>query len=296
MNRPDNGVALVREIRLEQGFEVYVLRNDLVEVLVVPELGARIISLKNLRTGREWMWHPAGGLRLFRNQAEDDFSTSPLAGMDECLPTVAPCVWQQRRLPDHGEVWSKPWGVDREVWEGGRLKTSVWLTVSPFNFERALELKENELSLSYRLHNRGAFEEAFLWAMHPLLQLRPGDRLVLPVSTRALLSGERWIEAVDSTIPDGGCSKLFAQLLSEGWAGICNQGTGDQLRFEWNPTENNTLGLWLSRGGWHGHDHFAIEPTNGAYERLDQVAECKHQSRLAAAGTATWQVRMLVGP
>ena len=50
--------ALEREIRLEQGFPVYVLGNGRVEVGVVPELGAKIISLKNLRSGREWMWHP----------------------------------------------------------------------------------------------------------------------------------------------------------------------------------------------------------------------------------------------
>ena len=35
-------------VRDEQGFAVYVLANERVEVSVVPELGARIISLKSL--------------------------------------------------------------------------------------------------------------------------------------------------------------------------------------------------------------------------------------------------------
>jgi len=289
----DHCLELARQIRLEQGFEVYVLGNDRVEVSVVPELGARIISLKNLHTGREWLWHPAGGLKLFRNQPEDDFSSSPLAGIDECLPTIAPCVWRERRLADHGEAWSLSWSVEPEVWERGALKASVRLTVSPFNFERVLELKENEICLTYGLHNRNATEEPFLWAMHPLLKLCPGDQMVLPPSTRALLNGERWIQDLDSTMPEAGCSKLFAQPLSEGTAGICNQETGDRLSFEWSPAENNTLGLWLNRGGWHGHDHFAIEPTNGAADRLDEVDGVKHCS---AFGTATWQVRLRVGP
>jgi hypothetical protein len=83
-------------IRLFQNFAVYILNNGEVELAVVPELGAKIISLKNLRTGREWLWHPMGGLELFKNQAGDDFSTSPLVGIDECLPTIAPCSWQGR--------------------------------------------------------------------------------------------------------------------------------------------------------------------------------------------------------
>jgi galactose mutarotase-like enzyme len=61
------------EVRPEQGFDVYVLGNQEVMVAVVPELGAKIISLKNRRTHREWMWHPAERLKLFRNRPGDDF-------------------------------------------------------------------------------------------------------------------------------------------------------------------------------------------------------------------------------
>src|ERR1039458_10375594 len=89
-----------------QGFAVHVLGNDGVELAMVPELGAKIISLKNLRTGREWLWHPHDSLRLFKNQPLDDFAASPLVGMDECLPTILPCSWRGRQLPDHGEVWN----------------------------------------------------------------------------------------------------------------------------------------------------------------------------------------------
>ncbi len=118
----------------QQGFEVYVLNTEEVELAVVPELGAKIISLKNLRTGREWMWHPPGGLKLFRNHPGDAFSKSPLAGADECLPTITPCSWQGRELPDHGEVWNVPWKVDPVALESGILKTSVRLEISPFEF------------------------------------------------------------------------------------------------------------------------------------------------------------------
>ena len=127
-------------VRLDQGFEVYALSNERVEVAVVPALGARIVSLKDLRTGREWMWHPDGGRRLFQNLTGDDFAGSPLVGMDECLPTIAPCSWQGRNLPDHGEVWALPWTVDARAWENGMLRTTVRLKISPFDFERTIEL------------------------------------------------------------------------------------------------------------------------------------------------------------
>ena len=140
-------------VRREQGFEVFVLSNHAVELAVVPELGARIISLKDLRTGREWLWHPACGRRLFRNDAGDSFETSPLVGLDECVPTIAPCSWLGRDLPDHGEVWAAAWTLDLEAWERGVLRTSVSLEISPLDFERTIELQENEIRVTLDSRN-----------------------------------------------------------------------------------------------------------------------------------------------
>lgn len=282
-------------VRQVQGFAVHVLGNDEVEVAVVPELGAKIISLKNRRTGREWMWHPPGGLKLFRNYPGDDFSESPLVGMDECLPTIAPCSWQGRALPDHGELWNAPWRVDAAAWEGGLLKTAARLRLSPFDLERTIELHENEIHLDYRLGNRSQTAERYLWAMHPLLQLRASDQLELPATTRALLKGEAWVDDLGSAVPDGNCAKVFAAPVSEGFAAIHNQRTGDRLEFEWSPTENNTLGVWLTRGGWHGHEHFALEPMNGDADTLALAAERNRCGLVAAASSATWQVCLRVG-
>jgi galactose mutarotase-like enzyme len=285
-----------KEIRLEQGFEVYVLRNTRLEIAVVPELGAKIISLKNLRTGREWMWHPEGGLKLFRNRVGDDFSRSPLVGADECLPTVAPCTVKERRLPDHGEVWSAAWRVNLEAWKEGVLQTSLELPISPFQFERTLELRNEQVRLDYRLENRGLAAERFLWALHPLLKIQAGDRLRIPATTRTLLNGEGWIDAVDSVIPDGGSSKVFAGPLREGVVGVFNPKSGERLSLEWDPNENDTLGLWLTRGGWHGHHHLAIEPTNGAPDPLSDAAKQNRCGAVPASGSKTWRITLRVEP
>ena len=82
------------------GFELLVLRNSSLELAVAPALGAKIVSLKNLHTGPEWLWRPTSRLKLFRNQPGDDFSRSTLVGWDECLPTIAPCTWKNRAFPD----------------------------------------------------------------------------------------------------------------------------------------------------------------------------------------------------
>ena len=103
MNLMDGSVELARDIRRQQGFAVYTLGNERIEVAVIPELGAKLISLKDLRTGREWMWHPGPAPLLFRNRPGDDFSKSPLAGADECLQRLFRQYEVLFRTLDHNE-------------------------------------------------------------------------------------------------------------------------------------------------------------------------------------------------
>jgi galactose mutarotase-like enzyme len=282
-------------IREFEGFAVYVLRNQAIEAAVVPELGAKIISLKSLRTQREWLWHPGDKLDLFKNSPGDDFSASTLVGMDECLPTIAPCSWRGRQLPDHGEVWSRPWVVEQSAWQHGILKTSIKLENSPLEFERTLQLREDHLQFDYKLFNLAAMEERFIWAIHPLLRLTDGDELELPESTRALFNGEAWVDSVASAIPQKKCCKAFGHPIQEGTAAIKNQIQGDRLQFIWDPAANNTLGLWLTRGGWHGHHHLAIEPTNADHDSLAIAAELQRCGVVAAGGSTRWRLSVRAG-
>ena len=281
--------------RSEQGFEVFGLRNGTIELAVVPELGAKVISLRNLVTGYEWMWHPPTGMKLFRNRLGDDFASSTMTGWDECLPSIAPCDWKGRKLPDHGEAWSVPWEIDLEAFDHGMLKTSLALAVSPFHFERSLVLCENEIYLDYRLENQGDEVEEFLWAMHPLLPVNDNVRLHLTEETRKLLTGEPWIDGLDLSAAKAGCVKTYAGPLREGRASVVNTAACDRLQFEWETTRNNTLGLWLTRGGWNGYHHIALEPANGAPDALTEAVEARRCGLIQPKEWQSWQVKLRLG-
>ena len=281
--------------RSEQGFDVFGLRNEAVELALVPELGAKVILLRNLVTGYEWMWHPPTGMKLFRNQLGDDFAASTRTGWDECLPTIAPCDWQGRKLPDHGEVWSVPWKIDLEAFGRGVLKTSVMLAVSPFHFERSIALHGNEIRLDYQLENLSNEPEEFLWAMHPLLPVNDHIQLDLTEETENLLAGEQWIDGLKFNTDKPSCVKTYAGSLREGRASVMNIAARDRLQFEWDTDRNNTLGLWLTRGGWNGYHHVALEPANGAADALTDAVKAGQGGLLAPQEKRSWQVKLSVG-
>jgi hypothetical protein len=278
--------------RSEQGFEVFVLRNEMVELALVPALGAKIISLCNLVTGYEWMWHPPVGMKLFCNRLGDDFVASTMTGWDECIPTIAPCLWKNRKLPDHGEAWSVPWSIDLEAFGRGVLKTSITLAVSPFRFERSLELRGNEIHLNYQLENLSHEPEEFFWAMHPLLPVDDSSQLQLTAETRKSLAGEQWINGLKFNAELPAYRKAYAGPLREGQVGIVNNADRDRLHFEWDTKSNAILGLWLTRGGWNGYQHIALEPANGAPDTLTEAVKAGRCGLVQPKQQESWQIKL----
>ncbi len=279
----------------DQGFVIVGLRNEWVDVAMVPALGAKIVSLRNRVTGWEWMWRPPTGLKLFRNCPGDDFARSTMTGWDECLPTIASCEWQGRAQPDHGEVWSRPWDLDRAALAGGVVQAAITLELSPLRFARGLSLRGDVVVLDYRLENRGPGAVDFLWAAHPLLPVNDGTRLELTDEVRGCLSAEPW--AGELTFRGGapGCAKVYAGPVRLGRAGVVDTSTGNWLRFEWDTLRNSMLGLWLTRGGWNGHHHLALEPGNGAHDALAGAAAGGLCGRIQPGEDQSWSIQVQLG-
>jgi hypothetical protein len=186
--------------------------------------------------------------------------------------------------------------VEPSAWQHRILKTSIKLESSPLAFERTLQLCEDHLQFDYKLYNLAAMEECFIWAIHPLLRLMEGDKLDLPASTRPLFDGKVWIDDVASATPQNKCCKAFAHPLREGRAAIKNGVHRDWLQFTWDPDANNSLGLWLTRGGWHAHHHFAIEPTNADHDSLAAAAGLQRCGVIAGGASTGWQLSVRAGP
>ncbi|MEI9960455.1 MAG: hypothetical protein WDM76_04770 [Limisphaerales bacterium] len=56
------------------------------------------------------------------------------------------------------------------------------------------------------------------------------------------------------------------------------------------------MGLWLTRGGWHGYHHFAIEPTNGHADALTAAVKQEHCGVIAPSSSVNWRICLRVSP
>lgn len=292
-----------------------VLQNGQLRLKALPDLGGKLNSLVGLQDEREHLlqppefpWRPARYGAPFEH-----YDTS---GFDECFPTVGECrLGDGTSLPDHGELWSAPW---QEL--GPSSPTSLKLeargTALPYLFRRHIWLREAEVVLDYEVQNTGHQDLPYLWSAHPLLQVAPGDRVVLPPevtsvavewSARERIAGQvPWDQGLALLGPAerGWADKLFTGPLSQRWCQMAYS-DGGSLTFDFASEEVSYLGLWICQGGWptsanapdrKRHYTVALEPCTAPCDRLDTALEQGHARTLRPDERVSWRLSLAVKP
>ncbi|HKQ12465.1 MAG TPA: hypothetical protein VJT80_03475 [Steroidobacteraceae bacterium] len=290
---------------MSRRFPTIELGNDLIGCTVLPELGAKILSLRDLRNGREWLW-TSDRLPLARQPYGVSYiEKADTGGWDECFPTVAACQYplepgRGRAVPDHGDLWCQAWSSDvRRHAECIQLVTSCRAVSLPCKFTRTLSLSDDNsrVHLHYSVRNEGTQAVAFIWSAHPLLSIEPGMRLEFPMSATFNVysatpattlpgnAGLRWPISVRRNAhsialdplpgPDAGIAfKIWSDPLREGWTRLVARNGALRMRFDVG--EIPQIALWLNAGGWTGtggepYYNLALEPCIGAQDSLAEA-------------------------
>jgi hypothetical protein len=214
------------------GVPTVVLENDRLRVEVAPDIGGRIISLRHLNSGREFLWRNPR-LTLQRVPPGSNYDANFYGGMDELLPTDLPETINGVDCADHGELWTLPLTLSPSLEAGvNGLILSGRLPLFGLDYERRMRLEENYLICDYRISLTPATpERQFMWKLHAALALKPGDKIISPADTarvcdpawsrRKLTTPFAWPDAdgLDMSLvpePDGSTEFLYLYNLTDG--------------------------------------------------------------------------------
>ena len=290
-----------------------VLENDAVRLACEPDVGARITSLVDPRTGREWLVQGTlPGTAAAWAAEESVFGGAEAFGWDECLPTVAPCPdptdATAPALRDHGDQWGRPADVEAT---DDRLVATWTRSRWPLRFRRAVTLEGAAVACEYELESGGDQSLPIVWSMHALLALEPGSRIVIEPGGDARVThheGFAFAPGLETVAWPGGATALDAvrdvgarqaakmYLDARSLTRVAARATdGSELRFAWDRAFAPTLGIWLDYGGWPPGElrhQVAIEPTTSAHDDLASAITAGRARILEPGTLLRWKVRL----
>lgn len=309
--------------------ELLTLESEALRIKIWPRMGGKIVSIvvrgHGSRAGyddRELLHPPIHPYK--QATANSGFEDSDAGGWDECFPSVAACTVNGIDIPDHGDVWRKPWTASVKH---DALSSHVTASSMPMRFSRWLSLDGPTMHLRYSVTNTGNAGADFLWSAHPLFQVQAGDRIVLPEGVHEVhveASSADRLEAGDrSTWPlaaltrggyldlslvgpeDGVTShKLFAGPLSTGWCGLYRSALQMGIIMRFDPGHTPFAGLWISQGAWPKTEDdsptrarqyaVALEPTTAPCDSLQHAIETGHAQHLQPLAELSWPVQFEV--
>jgi hypothetical protein len=301
-----------------RGMQAIVLENHALRLLLLPDLGGKILRLVHKPSDRNLLWEnprlvprpvPLGA------SYDDNF----FGGWDELFPNDEPIVLDGERYPDHGEIWSQPWRWRIEEDSGGRAIVHMWCYGSVLNarIDKWLIMPAEcpILRFRHRIHNLGRTPVDFLWKLHPALAVGPDSRIDLPKcrvhradETFSDLVGEEEFDWPHCKGKDGSRIDLrlapdprralkefvYCTDLADGWCALTDVAArvGFGLRF---PKEVfQSVWLFLTWGGWRGYSTAVLEPSTAWPKELDAAIARGSCSHLDPGGMLECEVEAVV--
>jgi len=307
------------------GSNVHILENRLLKVVILPDNGGKLASIKCQRTEAEFLLSGSRYERVADFGPLARFEESDCAGWDECLPTVSASgpLAGADSAPDHGDFWRFPWNVLSK-----NRPNEITLEANgfsrPLRFRKRISLEANELTISYEIENTGNSRVEILYASHPLFCIHAEDEIVLPSEITALTllesRGNR-IGAPGDTVSwplhcydgftfdlqtvgqvtDRTAEMLYSGHLTRGVAGLYRKSSGHGLMLRFATTDLPYLGLWLCCGGWPENDHLssrqyalAFEPTTAPRGSLSDAIRASQARALGVGEVFSFSLRLSI--
>jgi galactose mutarotase-like enzyme len=293
-----------------EGWRSLVLEDETLQVTVLPDKGADVYSLVDLRTGVDVLFKAPWGLRPpgsppLEGSGDDEFLWNYEGGWQELLPSVnEACTYRGRRIPFHGEVATLTW--EHEVMDdadGIQLWTRCRQT--PFRLERTMRLRAGTLEVAGTVVNDSDVSAHFVWGHHVVVGppfLGAGCRIEAAART-IVTAPELWepetarIEPRQraawphAPIRAGGTvdlravpgpeaashDDLYLTDLTGGELSVTNPRLGLRFELEWDPAVFRYVVLWQPYGGARaqplaGSYALGVEPWTSRFN-LEQALE-----------------------
>lgn len=265
------------------GLETVILENRFLEVVILPEAGAKIWQITYKPLDSELLWNNpriAPARQPLHSRYDDVWS----GGWDELFPNDEAGTIEGEQYPDHGELWTGHWRAETfsrpdEVGVTLRFTTPI----SSIAFKKTIVLRKNSLVLRFHheLTNIGKAPFPFLWKLHPAFRVTAAHRIDFPPMNVELEPSFRGtLQDAPSRfqwprVPIGKCGLdlrrvanpeerqlffFYGTDFDQGWCSVTDTASALACTLQFDKDVFPCAWLFASYGGWRNYNVAVLEP------------------------------------
>ena len=266
----------------------YIITNDFIRAVVLPERGGKISSIRYLKKDFELLFqNPAGNWgKADLGSSFEDFEA---AGADDTFPSIDPenvkVGNKEVHYPDHGELWTASMTAESN---SDVLSLSCRSRILDYSYNKKIWIDGKSIILSYKIENTGIDPFPAIWTLHALTAVDSDTEIFLPEDVNEVqnamgkdgildwekderlpypvVDGYDFRKAINET-DKGKCSKFYLPgKVSEGRCGYIYPSRGLRVVINYDKGKLPYLGFWKTIGGFRGDVNIALEPSTGFYD------------------------------
>ncbi len=273
------------------------LKNEYIEVIVLPTEGSKIASIKNNK-GFEYLYQNPS-LDYKKLSLLDDYALRECSGYDDLFPTIDPDIYNGIKYPDHGEVARLSFNYEIK---NDKLFLYTKSLLFNYTYKKAISLMNNKIVIEYEIINNDNKKLYCLWAMHCLLNSSNETNIRIENKTPLYLMFDKENEKgnpgdyidcngtinIDRSMKN--CYKYYYQ--NKNGRIIYNYDKNNSLSFCFDKDILKETGIWINNGSFNDFYCVGIEPATIGYDSLSNAKKHSEEFYIEPNGKLSFRIEI----
>ncbi|MBQ7096283.1 MAG: hypothetical protein IJN80_07560 [Clostridia bacterium] len=281
--------------------EAIAVETACLTLLILPQDGAKLVSLKRKADGKELLVTKTGETYNVLSY-EGSYVESECSGFDDMFPTVDPETVEGIPYPDHGECCRLPY--EATIAEDQLILKAESKLFSVTYEKRVYVAGDDTICLDYRIENHQNTPLPFLWAGHIMLAGEEGMRILTPFAegtptemmfidpNTARADGLPYDRLMKHEAGRGVAYKFYyLSPMPKGEFGV-SYPNGQKLLFTVDPKKLPYLGLWLNNGTFQDGYSITPEPCTAPFDATGRGAERGYGAKIPANAAFSFDIKI----
>lgn len=245
------------------------LENEYLKIEIDASFGGKIIEILDKKNKANWVWFDIQKYKNFNPNQYSDYDSQWIGGYEELFPSDKVETFNDKKSPDHGELWSSRWDIVHKSNSSIELFCKGYFSNSEIT--KTIQIQNNKIFVNYDISKISL--EYFLFKLHLALPIEKNSVKFNFDSFKKvddnfgnIVNGDNLNDFLTSITPNQNKNDFVYFYGVDGKINVINN--ENLCIFEYDTKALPYLWIFQSRGGWNNLNVNVLEPCNSGLKDL----------------------------